>query len=183
MAVKAMLAKKEACQQVLYAVHVLYAWKTVIGGLRKKRYFMFTKENRYLCNGMYTPEGYQVSSCADKSRITLISRLDSTPQSLFPKTAYAILLAPLLHHPSLKLIPNNFPLVDLRRRILLLATSCFSLVLQPSDFSSQTLSVQPRREIFKHNRVIQQDLFVPRRRGHVLADRSGFNDLGNLWED
>jgi hypothetical protein len=79
-------------------------------------------------------KGYQAThtSLASPS----ISCLHSTPQSLFPKTAYAILLAPLLHHPSLKLIPNDFPLVDLRRRILLLATPCLGLVLQPLDLSS-----------------------------------------------
>jgi hypothetical protein len=52
MAVKHMLAKREACQRVLHSVHVLHAWETVIGGLRKKWYVMFTKENRYLCDAV-----------------------------------------------------------------------------------------------------------------------------------
>jgi hypothetical protein len=81
-----------------------------------------------------TPEGYQPVQTSLVS--PLVSCLDSTPQSLFPKTADAILLAPLLHHPSFKLIPNNFPLVNLWRRIFLLATPCLSLVLQPRDLSS-----------------------------------------------
>jgi hypothetical protein len=44
------LAKKEACKQVLYAVHVLHASETVIGGFRKKWYLILTKENCYLYN-------------------------------------------------------------------------------------------------------------------------------------
>jgi hypothetical protein len=70
-----------------------------------------------------------------------ISCLDSTPQSLFPQTTDTVLLAPLLHHPSLELILDSFPLVDLRRRIFLLATLRLSLGLQPFNLSPQALSV------------------------------------------
>lgn len=101
----------------------------------------FTKENRYLCNVVH---GRALVSC-----------LHSTSQSLSPKTAYAILLAPLLHHPRLELISDDFPFVDLWSRILFLAALRFGLGLQTFDLKPQTLSIQPSCEIFEHNRVIQ----------------------------
>jgi len=93
--------------------------------------------------------------------IVLVPCLHATPQPLLPKTANAVVFAPLLYHPSLQLVFDDFPLVDLRRRILLLSSLRFSLRLQPLNLEPQALLVQPGREIFKHNRIVQEDLFVP----------------------
>jgi hypothetical protein len=120
---------------------------------------------------------------ADKCLLTLVSCLHATPQPFLPKTANAVVFAPLLHHPRLELVFDNFPLINLRRRIFLLATPCLGLGLQPLDLESQALQVQPGCEIFKHDRIIQEDLFVPRWDGHVVAGRCCLDGLGNLWEN
>lgn len=120
---------------------------------------------------------------ADKCLVTLVSCLHATPQPFLPKTANAIILAPFLHHPSLELVFDDFPLINLRRSIFLLAAPCLSLGLQPLNLKPQALLVQPGCEIFEHDRIIQEDLFVPRWGGHVVAERCCFNSLGNLWED
>ena len=98
---------------------------------------------------------------AHKCLITLISCLHATPQPFLPKTANAVVFAPLLYHPSLEIVSEDFPLIDFGRRIFLLATLRFGLGLQPLDLESQALLIQPGCEIFKHNRIVQKDLFVP----------------------
>jgi hypothetical protein len=114
---------------------------------------------------------------------TLVSCLHATPQSLFPKTANAIVFAPLLHHPSLEFVLDGFPLIDFRRRILLLATLCLGLLLKPLDLKSQALLIEPRCEVLKHDRIIQENLLVPRWRSHVISDRRGLDGLSNLRKD
>ena len=119
---------------------------------------------------------------AGKHPITLVSCLHPTPQPFLPKTANAVVFAPLLHHPSLELVLDDFPLIDLRRRILLLATPRFGFGLQPLNLESQALQIQPSREILKHNRIIQEDLFVPRWSGYVVAEGRCLDRLSNLWK-
>lgn len=123
------------------------------------------------------PGGYPDPSAS------LVFRLYSTSQSFLPETANAVVFAPLLHHPRLELVSDDFPFVDFQRRVFLLATSCLGLGLQSFDLESQASLIQPGCEIFEHDRVIQQDLFVPRWHGHVVAERCCFDDLGNLWKD
>lgn len=92
---------------------------------------------------------------ANKRFVTLVSCLHATSQPFLPKTTNAIILAPLLYHPGLELVFDDFPLIDLRRCIFLLATPCLGLGLQPLDLESQALLVQPGCEIFKYDRIIQ----------------------------
>lgn len=68
--------------------------------------------------------------------IHLVFCFHASPQTFPPKAADTVIFAPLLHHPGLELVLDDFPLVDIRRRILLLPTFSLGLMFQPLDFKS-----------------------------------------------
>jgi len=86
--------------------------------------------------------------------INSIPPLNPTPKSFPPEATNTILLAPLLHHPSFQLIPNNLPLVNLRRRIFLLAPSGLDFRFEPLELRAETLRVKPSGEIFEDDGVV-----------------------------
>ena len=108
-----------------------------------------------------------------------IPALNPTPQPLPPETTNAILLAPLLHHPSLDLVPHNFLFIDLRRRIFLLTPSSLDFGFEPLELRPNTLGVKPSGEIFQNNRVVEQDLLVPGRRGCEIGVSAGWRGGGD----
>ena len=111
---------KAVCRRVLYTRVARNG--TVIGGLREDTIDISCSQKRIVTYAMlYTR--------ADKRFVTLVSCLHATPQSFFPETANAVVFAPLLHHPRLELVFNDFPLVDLGRRIFLFAAPCLGLGL------------------------------------------------------
>jgi hypothetical protein len=100
---------------------------------------------------------------------TSIIPLNPTPQPLPPKTANTILLAPLLHHPSPDLVPHNLPLIHLNRSVLLLPPLSLDPRLDPLELCPNALRVEPSGQIFQHNRIVEQDFFVPGRRSREVG--------------
>lgn len=84
-----------------------------------------------------------------------IPRLHASAQTLFPKAADAVVLAPFLHHPGLELVSDRFPLIYLRRCILLLAALSLDLGLDALVLRSQTLLVEPGSQIFQYDWVVE----------------------------
>ena len=105
----------------------------MIGGLRGEKYgiLVVTKETR---EGTYAM--LYISALDGQMTIHLVFCFHASPQTFPPKAADTVVFAPLLHHPGFELIFDDFPLVDIRRRILFLPTFSLGLMLQPLDLES-----------------------------------------------
>jgi hypothetical protein len=115
------------------------------------------------------PPSEQTPPSPDKQPTPSIVPLDTAPQPLPPKTTNAVLLAPLLHHPSLDLVPHNLPLIDLRRSVFLLPPLGLDSGLDPLELGSDALGIEPSSEIFQDDGIVEQDLLVPGRRSRKIG--------------
>nr|POE99445.1 hypothetical protein CFP56_52835 [Quercus suber] len=118
---------------------------------------------------------------------TSICSLDATAQSSPPEAADALLLAPFLHHPSLKgfadrLELRNVSLYDGSFGSFCLFTSSLRrrFPYRPPHLNCDVLIVKPCREIFKNDGIVEQNLLPPARVPRIGSARNCFDGRSDL---